>query len=132
LPLYSKEVLTGMARVIVSDGGWSSLRKAELIELMIANLVDPLCVKRLVEDLHDEERAALGRVMQEGGAMSWQEFDGEYGNDLEESRYWNWHTPETIMGRLRLHGLVAEATVDGELMLVVPVDLREAIAKTLA
>ena len=56
--------------------------------------------------------------------MAWEDFDARYGNDLEESRYWQWHTPETTMGQLRLRGLLVEATVDDELYVVVPVDLR--------
>ncbi|HUV88698.1 MAG TPA: hypothetical protein VMY80_03520, partial [Anaerolineae bacterium] len=55
----------------------------------------------------------------------WQDFEARYGSDLEESPYWEWHAPETTMGRLRGRGLLAETTVDGELRVVVPVELRE-------
>jgi hypothetical protein len=61
--------------------------------------------------------------------MAWDAFDDRYGNDLEESRYWQWHTPETTMGRLRLHGLLVEATVDDELYIVVPMDIREGLGR---
>ena len=59
--------------------------------------------------------------------MSWAEFDARYGNDLDESPYWNYHEPETAMGRLRLRGLLVEATVSGELLVAVPVELRESL-----
>jgi hypothetical protein len=63
--------------------------------------------------------------------MPWQAFDARHGNDLEESRYWKWHTPETTMGRLRLYGLLVEATVDDELRVAVPSDLREDLRRIL-
>ena len=125
LPTYTKEVLTGMARAVVWFGGWSALRKAELIERIIAELGDRYNVERIVDDLNDDERAALRQVLASGGSMEWSSFDARYGNDLEESPYWQWHEPETTMGRLRRCGLLAETTVDGELLIVVPVELRE-------
>jgi hypothetical protein len=79
----------------------------------------------MLEDLTEEERDALRAVLDHGGAMVWGDFDARYGNDLDESRYWHWHTPETTMGQLRLHGFLVEATVDAMLYAVVPVDLRE-------
>jgi Flp pilus assembly protein TadD len=125
LPTYTKEVLTGMAHVAVRFGGWSALRKAELIERIIAELGDRYNVERIVDNLNDDERAALRQVLASGGHIAWSSFDARYGNDLDDSPYWQWHEPETTMGRLRRCGLLAEATVDGELLVVVPVELRE-------
>lgn len=124
LPFYTKDALTGMSRQVIPWGGWSALRKAELIERLITNLTDPDNLSRIVADLDDEDRAALRAVLDQGGHMPWQDFDAEYGNDLEEPREWQWHVPETTMGRLRLHGLLVEATVDDELLVAVPLDLR--------
>jgi hypothetical protein len=59
--------------------------------------------------------------------MDWQEFESRFGADLEESSYWQYHTPETVMGRLRLRGLLAEATVDKQLFVVIPAELRPAL-----
>jgi tetratricopeptide (TPR) repeat protein len=129
LPLYSKDVLTGMAHVVIRWGGWSGLRKAELLQQIVGALSDPDLLKSVVADLQDEERAALDQVMAKGGNMAWSDFDARYGNDLEESPYWNWHEPETTMGRLRQRGLLAEATVDGELLVVVPAELRPILSE---
>jgi hypothetical protein len=63
--------------------------------------------------------------------MAWDDFDARYGNDLEESRYWQWHTPETTMGQLRLRGLLVEATVENKLHVAVPVDVRGDLGKVL-
>jgi tetratricopeptide (TPR) repeat protein len=131
LPLYSKEVLTGMAHHVARWGGWTTLRKTELIEYLIDQLDDADNLDWLVGRLADEEQDALRQVLARGGAMPWQEFDAAYGNDLEESRYWQWHEPETIMGRLRMHGLLVEATVDGELLIAIPAELRPHLAQIL-
>ena len=64
--------------------------------------------------------------------MSWLEFDAAYGNDLDEFADWNYHTPETTMGRLRLCGLLVETTVDGELLVAVPSELRRPLREILA
>jgi len=50
------------------------------------------------------ERLALLGLMLKGGFMPWDEFSEKYGDDLEESPYWEWHPPETVMGRLKANG----------------------------
>ena len=132
LPLYTKDALTGMARVTLRFGGWSALRKAELIERIVAALTDPEELEDIVPELDDEERDALRLVLSYGGHMSWLEFDAAYGNDLDEFADWNYHTPETSMGRLRLCGLLVETTVDGELLVAVPSELRRPLREILA
>jgi tetratricopeptide (TPR) repeat protein len=125
LPLYTKDGLTGMAREVMPWGGWSALRKAELISAIIGALTNPKNLERMAQNLTGEGQEALHTVLNRGGAMAWEDFDARYGNDLDESRYWQWHTPETTMGQLRLHGLLVEATVDDALYVAVPVDLRD-------
>jgi len=132
LPLYTKDALTGVGRAVIREGRWSSLRKVELVELIIAELTDPDNLARIVTKLNDEEQDALRHVLAEGGTMAWRDFDARYDNDLDESPYWNWHTPKTTMGRLRLRGLLVEATVEGELLVVVPADLRQELREVLS
>ena len=132
LPLYTKNALTGMGRMVIRWGGWTTLRKAELIQKIIAELTDPDNIERIVAALSEEEREALRQVLASGGTMGWDDFDTRYGNDMDESAYWEWHTPETTMGRLRRRGLLVEATVEGELLIVVPGDLRQELREILA
>lgn len=131
LPLYTKNALTGMAREALPWGGWTALRKGELVEEIVAGLTNQDNLERMVEGLGDEGRTALRQVLAEGGSMPWQDFDARYGNDVEESPYWEWHTPETTMGQLRLRGLLVEATVEGELRVAVPLDLRAGLGEAL-
>jgi Tfp pilus assembly protein PilF len=129
---YTKNALTGMGNVVLPWGKWSGLRKAELLEQIVAGLTDPDNLDRIVIDLTDEERSALHQVVASSGHIAWQDFEADYGNDLEESAYWNWHEPETTMGRLRLRGLLVETTVDGELLIAVPQELRQPLGDILS
>jgi len=131
LSLYTKNALTGMGRVVVRWGGWSALRKAELVEQIIVGLCDLDNLERIVGDLNEDERAALRQVLAHDGAMPWQDFDAAYGNDLEESAYWQWHVPETVMGRLRERGLLVETTVDDTLLVAIPSELRRGLREIL-
>jgi Flp pilus assembly protein TadD len=127
LPLLTREALTATGRQVLTGGGWSALRKAELVERLVQALPRPETLEHVASGLSDEERDALRQVLARGGHMPWHGFDAEYGNDLDESRFWQWHEPRTTMGRLRLRGLLVEATVDGELLVAIPLELRQAL-----
>lgn len=131
LSLYAKDVLTGMGRVIIPGGGWSTCRKAELVDLLVESLTDLENLQDIVEHLADEDQQALKSVLERGGSMLWTDFDHAYGNDLEESPYWQYHTPKTPMGYLRLHGLLVEATVKGEVIITVPKELSKPLTDIL-
>jgi tetratricopeptide (TPR) repeat protein len=131
LSLYSKDVLVGMGREVIPWGGWSGLRKADLVKELVRAFAAPRNLARLVDGLTAEERAALKEVSDKGGTMPWKAFDEKYGNDLDESPYWQWHVPDTLMGRLRLRGLLVEATVDGNLLVAIPSDLRQGLREVL-
>lgn len=131
LSLYTKDVLTGMGRVILPWGGWSALRKAELLEQILAGLEDGDNIMEIASYLNEKERDALRQVLERGGHMPWKDFDARFGNDLEESPHWQYHEPETVMGRLRLRGLLVETTVDDELLVAIPSELRRMLAQAL-
>ncbi len=130
LSIHTKDALTAMARVVLQSGGWSTLRKVELRQRIIESLSSPYSFEFAVDSLDDDDRAALRQVLSNGGTMPWEDFDARYGNDLEESSYWH-HEPETTMGRLRLRGLLAEATVGKEVLVTIPVELRPLLQKIL-
>jgi hypothetical protein len=127
LSLYTKDALTGMGRTVIPWGGWSGYRKAELIAEIVGVLSDADLLRDLAQALGEEERTALLEVVEQGGRMPWQAFEARYDSDMDESPYWNFHFPESVMGRLRACGLLVEAKVDGELWVVIPVEVREAL-----
>lgn len=124
LGVHTKDSLTEIARTVDLEPGWSTLKKAELIRRIAHHLSDARSLANVIDALKPVEKKALGLVMQREGVMGWEDFDAEFGNDLEESQYWRFNPPESVMGRLRLHGLIAEATVAGELLIVIPLELR--------
>jgi tetratricopeptide (TPR) repeat protein len=131
LPLYVKNALTAMARIVMPRGGWSALNKAALAKRIAETLIDTDELARVVADLGEEARAALREVVEAGATMPWADFDACYDNDLEEMPEWDYHLPQTVMGRLRLHGLLVEATVDGELLVTIPAELRAGLGEIL-
>jgi hypothetical protein len=108
------------------------LRKAELLQRIIDLLDDRDNLEHIVAALNDDERDALRQVLAGGGNLAWQDFEARYGNDLEESPHWQYHVPETVMGRLRLRGLLVEGTIDQKLLIVVPTELRQVLREILA
>jgi len=131
LSLYTKNALTGMARNVIPYGGWTGLRKAELAERLVETLQDADLMGTVVDALSDQERAALGEVLAAGGHLPWDDFATRYDDDLDESPHWEWHQPQTLMGRLRARGLLVEAIVDGKTQIVVPTELRPILREML-
>lgn len=129
LPNYTKDILTAMARIVIRWGGWTGLRKAELLEQIIEELADKDNLERVIDTLNDTERDALRQVLAKGGSMDWQAFETRYDSDLDESPHWQYHEPESVMGRLRLRGLLAEATVNKKLLILIPAELRQPLSE---
>jgi hypothetical protein len=127
LSLYTKDTLTAMARVVLPYSGWWRLNKADLLAAIVAALGEPENLQRLVQALQPEERAALADVLAKDGIMNWDDFAEQVDDDLEDAIYWYYKEPESVMGRLRLRGLLAEGVVEGEDVILVPVDLRESL-----
>jgi len=126
LSIYTKDLLTAIARNVAPEGGWSKYRKAELLDFLAERLRDAGVQARLLASLPPEALEAFRAVQAQGGVMSWETFDRAFGNDLEDSPYWNYHEPQTIMGTLRSRALLVEAETDKGLSLVIPVELRQA------
>ncbi|RME82382.1 MAG: tetratricopeptide repeat protein [Caldilineae bacterium] len=124
LGIYTKACLTAIGRHVILGGGWSHLRKGELLELLIENLKNPRVQRRVLERLPDKAREAFEHVQAEGGVMDWDRFAAEYGHDLDESPYWYYHKPKSVMGILRSHGLLVEVKEGDKLLLSIPVELR--------
>jgi tetratricopeptide (TPR) repeat protein len=129
---YTAELLRPIARALRPTQGITGLRKAELQQLVTQTLLDPVAVAAIVgRALNDQERAALRAVLDAGGAMPRERFFDAYGDDRSELPWWNYKLPASVGGRLRLHLLLAEATVDGVVYTVAPVELREPVAAAL-
>ncbi|MCL4458309.1 MAG: tetratricopeptide repeat protein [Chloroflexi bacterium] len=123
LSRYSKDALTGIAREIFLRA-ISGLKKDTLISTIRDLLRDADALEKVLQTLNDEDQAALGFVLQAGGVVPLAEFAKRYGDDADESPYWNWHVPKTSLGRLKVRGLLFEGTYKGHVVLVMPDELR--------
>lgn len=80
------------------------------------------------------ERAALNTVLAHGGTIDWQAFAAAYDDDPAERPYLEYHgqSRSTVMGRLRARALIFEGTIDGQLVLTIPLELRPVLAELLS
>ena len=127
LSRYTKDNLRAMAHTLDIKPP-SGIRKAELIDLLAESLADAEVVRRAWRGLSSEEQEVLHFVLDRGGMVAYEEVSRRYGDDLEESYYWRYHEPETTIGRLRLHGLLFEGGYEGQVVLVIPTEVRELLA----
>lgn len=121
---YTKNALVGMGKLLDLPKPFTGLKKRELVEKICFHLCSLGFLKRVVRGLRPEERLALLGLMLKGGFMHWDEFSGKFGDDLEESPYWDWHPPETVMGRLKARGLIGEGSFDGSERIFIPYEFR--------
>ena len=122
---YTKNALVGMGKLLDLPKPFTGLKKRELVEKMCFYLCTAWgFLKRVVKGLKPEERFALMGLMLKGGFMLWDEFSRKYGDDLEESPYWKWHPPKTVMGCLKARGLIGEGSFDGRERIFIPYELR--------
>lgn len=50
---------------------------------------------------------------------------------MEDSQNWYYALPETLMGRLRLYGLLSDGTAEGQRVVLIPQELRELLPSAL-
>jgi tetratricopeptide (TPR) repeat protein len=129
LERLTKEALIGTARAMPVPRKYN-VRKALLIQDLVEFLSEPFWLERVVDSLLEEESQALWEVLDAGSVVPWETFATRWDDDLNESPYWQWVEPQTIMGRLRMLGLLSQGTVNGDLVVLVPHELRP-LLKTL-
>lgn len=124
----TKDYLIGAARQLRLP---YNARKNVLIQRLAGALTDPVRLKEgILTELSAQEKQALRDILNAGGRLPWDDFVARYGDDLEEDAYWK--PPETVMGRLRMFGLISDGTVDGEFVVLIPRELRSLLPSLLA
>ncbi|MBN1954686.1 MAG: tetratricopeptide repeat protein [Anaerolineae bacterium] len=124
LASYPKAMLTGMARNLLPWGGWSAWKKDRLAEALGEALLDRTDLARVVAGLSIPERALLRSVVEQGSVVPAADLRARHGDEREESPYWEYHQPESPLGRLLVRGLVAVAFGEEQEHVVVPAELR--------
>jgi len=95
-------------------------------------ILDADIFKEIVGDLDDEERSVLHWVLDGGGFRPWGEFTERFGDDMDESPYWQWHEPESLPGRLKRTGLLYVGMLNELQVAFIPADIREQLAEILS
>lgn len=124
----TRDVLGAVARVwgLTSYG-----KKADLISRIVETMQDAQSFERVWKNLSDAEQNAARWVLENNGARGWKEFIEKYGDDADESPYWNYHEPETIIGRLRRAGFLALGTLNNKQVVFMPVEIRNSLRAVL-
>jgi tetratricopeptide (TPR) repeat protein len=120
----NREVLGSVARVweLTAYG-----KKAELINRIVEAMQDIKSFERVWNNLSDAEQNAARWVMENNGARGWQAFTDKNGDDADESPYWNYHEPKSVIGRLRRAGILGLGTLNNEPVVFMPVEIRNSL-----
>jgi tetratricopeptide (TPR) repeat protein len=124
----SRDVLGAVARVwgLPTYG-----KKAELVKKIVEQMQHRDAIQRVCNALPREEREALQWTLQNGGWRGWKEFTEKFGNDADESPFWNYHEPKSVIGVLRRAGLLAKGTLNNEQVVFIPADARQSLKDAL-
>ena len=123
LARHTKDALMATARLLRLTGV-SGYRKGQLVETLAAYMRDPEVCEQVLAELSGQSQKALDYLLERGGIASWEAFTEHYGNDREESPYWQYREPQTTMGILRLSALLFVGKRDGGQWVQVPAELR--------
>jgi tetratricopeptide (TPR) repeat protein len=107
-------------------------KKQEKIIRLTERILEAGIFKELIADLDEDERLALGWVLEGGGFRLWTEFTQRFGDDMDESPYWQYHEPVSLPGRLKRMGLLHVGTLRGSPVAFIPADLREPLSWVLS
>lgn len=120
----NRDVLGSVARVwgVTTYG-----KKAELIARIVEEMQNIEAFKWVWMDLNPTEQTAARWVLENDGVRGWNEFIEKYGDDSDESPYWNYHEPGSVIGRLRRAGFLAKGTLDDEQVVFMPVEVRSSL-----
>lgn len=114
---------------------WKTIKygkKKEKVARLAGRIQDPEIFKEIVSRLDDEERSGLRWILEGGGFCPWGEFTQRFGDDMDESPYWQWHEPVSLAGRLKRTGLLHVGTLQGSTVAFIPADIREPLAGILS
>ena len=120
---HIKETLYEFSRRL-GISGVSGYRKAELVDVVAEWLREVDALREILSELPDRAREAMGYVLGQGGVVSWDAFNERYDNDLDDVYYIPYTEPDTVMGQLRMTGLLYIGTEAGERRVRVPAELR--------
>jgi tetratricopeptide (TPR) repeat protein len=106
-------------------------KKNEMVKRLNERILDADILEELLKELNKKELEALNWVLDGGGWRTWNEFATKYGSDLDESPFWKYHEPQTVLGCLKRAALLFTGTMDDQRVAFIPADLRALLANAL-
>ncbi|MBV5323617.1 hypothetical protein JZU51_02560, partial [bacterium] len=103
-------------------------KKVEMVKRLNERILDTDILEEILKKLNAKEIEALQWVLDGGGYCALKDFALKYGSDLDESPFWKYHEPETILGRLKRAALLFAGTLDDQRSVLIPMDLRPLLA----
>lgn len=109
--LLSKRVKNQLMGMAKSFGvkNYTNYNKSELADELLDEIEGSL-PEIVTDQLSENELSALGWLLDREGIAPFDKFSDKWGNDFGESRQWYHHPPNTLLGNLKLHGLVFVGT----------------------
>jgi len=104
----TKANLTGMARAFHLQTAY--LKKGQLVTLIAGYVRSNL--RSMCSKLRPLEKKALRWLIKEGGMVSYRRLTRRYGDEKRDKLDWDCRPPESLVGRLRLFGLVFVGTTE--------------------
>jgi hypothetical protein len=121
--VYPKGALIGMMRALGLPKPGKGAGKADLLATIATSLRSTATCARVVRELAPQERAALRDLMAAGGRMDYATFTRRHGAETDAIADWSVKQPESLLGRLKCRGLLAEATIERAESVFVPAEL---------
>jgi tetratricopeptide (TPR) repeat protein len=106
-------------------------KKAEMVDRLTARILDVEIWEEIFKSLGKPELEALLWILEGEGWRPWAEFTEKFGDDMDESPFWQYHDPESLPGRLKRAGLLFVGKLDEQEAAFIPADLRSLLTNLL-
>jgi hypothetical protein len=121
---YPAEWINGVCKAIgISTKGKKKDKVAHISSKLTSQLT------QILEKIPAEHLDALKLVIEAGGWVRYNQLSKKFGSEENDSYWWETEPPESVIGTLRLHGLliVGKAGLKGRMykVAVVPTEIRE-------
>jgi tetratricopeptide (TPR) repeat protein len=128
LSLLTNETLSAICEF------WNTItygKKAEMVARLNARILEADILEEWLKKLNAKETEALQWVLDSGGWCAWNDFARKFGGDLDESPFWKYHEPKTVLGRLKRAALLYAGTLGDQRIVLIPSDLRVLLGEKL-
>ena len=107
--------------------------KRDRIADLISFLLSPKSILAIAAELEPEEKQVLKKILDNGGYVKYSRISRAWGDESDDGYYWTENRPTSVIGRLRLMGLVGvgKAPISSRIykVILIPTDLRANVEK---